>query len=85
MGCKILNDKLPKIIREKDISNIKFIIHYSKKEHTYQEHIKYLLKDLNEKNANINEDISEYSDHNEVGKYFKILLVNIFDKKGDQL
>lgn len=77
-GIEEINNKLYNVLNKKDISNIKFVIHYSKNEHTYKEHIYYLLKDLKAKNANIEEDISNYLNHDEVGKYFKKLLIKIF-------
>lgn len=80
-GLRILNNKLSRIIKEYNIENIKFIIHYSKNEHTYKEHIIYLLKDLKEKNTNILEDVEEYLNHEEVGEYFKSLLLRIFKEK----
>lgn len=78
---KDLNYKLRNAIKEFDISNIKFIIHYSKNEHTYKDHICYLLKDLKSENAYIEEDISNYLSHHEVGIYFKKVLLKVFNKK----
>lgn len=70
----VLNNKLSNMIKNNTIENIKFIIHYSTKEHTYNEHIQYLLKDLKNKTNNVHEDIKEYLNHNEVGNYFKLLI-----------
>lgn len=78
IGIEEINNKLYNALNKYDISNIKFIIHYSKNEHTYQEHIYYLLKDLKTKNAIIEENISNYLNHDEVGEYFKKLLIKIF-------
>ncbi len=79
IGIEEINNKLYNALNTQDISNTKFIIHYSKNEHTYKEHICYLIKDLKAKNANIQEDVSDYLNHDEVGNYFKALLVKIFN------
>ena len=55
----MLNNKLSNLIRNSDnVGKIKFIIHYSKNEHTYNEHIIYLINDLKKANANIEEDLN---------------------------
>lgn len=80
----MLNNKLPDLIKSSNnIQKIKFIIHYSKQEHTYEEHIKYLIKDLKNVNANIEEDTESYLEHKDVGKYFKNLLITIFKNEGE--
>lgn len=78
---KILNNKLSLLIQKSDLSKIKFIIHYSVNEHTYKEHIIYLLKDLKEKNAIVIENIGEYSNHNDVGKFFQQNLLKILNEE----
>lgn len=81
-----LNKKLKNTIENTDISDIKFIIHYSKNEPTYEEGIKEMLLDFKKKKANLVENIEYYSDHAEVGKYFKKLLSDFFkeEKKIEQ-
>lgn len=77
-----LNNKLPNVIKRNKSENTKFIIHYSKEEHTYEEHIKFLLEDLKNKYSNtIIEDIGCYKEHGEVGEAFKKLCGKIFEKE----
>ncbi len=52
--------------------NAKTTIHllYSKQEHTYLEHIKYLLADLEKWGIPYTAQIENFKDHSDVGKYF---------------
>lgn len=45
-------------------------LHYSDKEHTYEEHIKYLLETLNKKGYEISCDVADYTNHSEISYYF---------------
>lgn len=62
----------------------KLLIHYSKNEHTYGEHIVHLLCDLKKFKYEFEEDIESYSEHWEVAKYFPKLCINRL-KKGDNV
>lgn len=65
-----LNSKLSQLIVKK--TNSKSIIHllYSKNEHTYQDHITYLIDDLNSCGIKFTEKIETFNRHSDVGKYF---------------
>lgn len=66
----ILNNKLKEaILNSQNLPNSVYI-HYSKNEHTYKEHIEDLLKDLNNKNVPIIEDVEYYSNHMDLVFYF---------------
>jgi len=70
-------DYLNKLLRNEihnhnGVKKTKVAIHYSKNEHTYQEHIIHLLKDLRELNYNVEEHIENYPDHGQVAYYFPI-------------
>lgn len=58
-----------------NLSNIKVYIHYSINEHTYEEHVKDLIKDLKEITV-VEEDIETYTDHQEVSMFFPKYLYN---------
>lgn len=45
-------------------------LHYSDREHTYEKHIKDLLCDLKASGMSVMEDIADYSEHGDVGKYY---------------
>ncbi|MBC1605346.1 Two component regulator three Y domain-containing protein [Listeria rocourtiae] len=70
LTVEYLNELLPNLIKNKKSPDIKFYIHYSSKEHTYQEHISFLLDDLKNHGYNVVENREEYVKHQEVAKYF---------------
>lgn len=68
---EIVIDELDNHIRNKirGLHNTKVYLHYSKQEHTYDEHIIYLLNDLKQITS-VDENIANYSDHQDVSLYF---------------
>lgn len=74
-GIVYLNNLLSnKILSNK--YNGKVFIHYSTEEHTYEEHIKYMLNDLKENQVNININEGKYRCHADVSKYFPKYLID---------
>lgn len=68
-------EKLEYYLREKikgnpNIDSQKVYIHYSDKEHTYEEHIKHMLKDLNDNGYQIESDVASYENHSDISYYF---------------
>ena len=64
-----------------DRKNVKIYLHYSINEHTYAEHIQYLIRDLEKSGFQVFKDIKDYSKHEEVALYFPSYLkeiVNLF-------
>lgn len=63
-----------------DIVNFHGKIHllYSKLEHTYPEHIKFLIDKLNVKNINVVEVEKSFKNHGDVGNYFIPYVLNYF-------
>lgn len=53
----------------------KFALHYSTEEHTYEEHIRDLVKDLKKYGYDLIEDIEDYSEHGDVRKFFPTFLM----------
>ncbi|MFC1948350.1 Two component regulator three Y domain-containing protein [Chloroflexota bacterium] len=53
----------------------KIVVHYSKNEHTYNEHISFLLEDLRKLKYYVEEDIEEYLEHSQVSDYFPTFLI----------
>lgn len=73
-----LNELLPrKVINATEKFNI--YVHCSKEEHTYKNHISYLIDDLKENFHKVETEILNYSEHNDVGKYFPKYLCKILD------
>lgn len=68
---KFLNDYLSKRIREDaDKYTHTIYIHFSNKEHTYEEHVKYLLEELNKQGYAVNCDIADYTNHSDISYHF---------------
>lgn len=59
----------------------KITIHYSKNEHTYSNHVSFLLTDLKKFGFSVDEDIQKYSDHADVAMYFPTLCKNILKER----
>lgn len=71
LRTKILNAKgLPKIY-----------LHYSREDHTYQEHIIALLDDLHSQHFELLEDIKNYENHFDVSLYFPDFLLNAVQRE----
>lgn len=73
---KCLNRLLPDLI-DNYCGNITVYLHYSKFEHTYQDHIEDMIYDMKRQHINVVED-SEYAYtlHSEVAEYFPLYLLN---------
>ncbi|MFI3227136.1 MAG: hypothetical protein R3Y09_06940 [Clostridia bacterium] len=72
----ILKDKIEKC---KDKSH-KVYLHYSNREHTYEEHIKYLIEDLNSNGFEVLEDCNSYENHWDVSYYYPSFLLENLSK-----
>lgn len=55
-------------------------IHYSNKEHTYEEHIKDMLVDLKAKKIHISEDVADYQAHSDISLYFPEFLLRTIEE-----
>ena len=69
-----------KICDNNDSSTQHIYIHYSNKEHTYEEHVVHLLNDLKTCGYQIVEDVADYTNHGDLSYYFPdFLKKNILD------
>lgn len=75
----LLNNLLPQRIKEKHSTEVH--IHYSSKEHMYEEHIQDLIADMKNNNYLLYEDEQFYEKHQEVSRYFPTFLVQTLEKK----
>lgn len=66
----ILDRMLPDVIKQSQGTSSKVHLLYSKQEHTYDEHIKFLIEDLKKYDIDYDEQIEEFDDHSVVGKFF---------------
>lgn len=77
----ILNTKMKDMVMQnKDSKTIVYLM-YSKLEHTYPEHTKFLIDELDECNIKHIDLEEQFTDHWACGPYFKNLLINTFYKK----
>lgn len=69
-----LNKIMPEHLRKHEGATTIIYLLYSKGEHTYQEHIVDLINDLKKYSIPYVEIIEEFSDHNQVGRFFSPFL-----------
>lgn len=65
-----LNSLISTRIQKQETPLIKFYIHYSDQEHTYPEHITFLLRDLKQFRYQVVENRERYVRHQEVAQFF---------------
>ena len=68
---KIVNDELPKMIREKSSSTSIINLYYSEKDYTYLDHIVDLKRDLDSAGIKYTVTTDDYVKHSDNGFYFK--------------
>lgn len=71
-----LNVRLRNRILTSDIKPEKVYLHYSNQEHTYEEHIKWMLADLKTAGVELYEDIADYKEHGGVANLYPPFLNN---------
>ena len=76
-----LNSLLEETIQDYQGRKPTIYLHYSKEEHTYVEHVQYLLNELRENKFTVIEDIGEYNEHSNVSFYFPKFLKESIDKE----
>lgn len=59
-----------KLLKNPNIETQKVYLHYSDKEHTYEEHIMHMLKDMEDSGYCIEKDVADYTNHSDVSYYF---------------
>ena len=67
---KILDSMMPNILQANANSHTHIHLMYSKDEHTYQEHIADLIKDLDKNGIEHTDKIESFKEHGEVGRFF---------------
>lgn len=77
VGDPITDDALNKLnqrLRNKVLNPIYkpeiIALHYSNKEHTYDNHVKFILEDLKTSGIQVVEDIADYPKHGEIAYYY---------------
>lgn len=71
-----LDVRLEHKIKENTLANTQTCyLHYSNVEHTYEKHIKALRRDLIDSGIRLFEDVADYPEHGDVGKYYPAFLV----------
>lgn len=59
-----------KLLGNPNIKTQKVYLHYSNKEHTYEEHIKHMVKDMEEAGYCLEKDVADYANHSDVSYHF---------------
>ena len=67
---KKLDSMMPNILQANANSHTHIHLMYSKDEHTYQEHIADLIKDLDKNGIEHTDKIESFKEHREVGRFF---------------
>lgn len=71
LNTKELDNRLRSVIQKDPYAGTQHVcIHYSVNEHTYKEHVRYLLDDLKETGISVEEDIGDYQEHGDLKYYF---------------
>lgn len=83
-AVNILDRMLPDMIKQNAGTKSRVHLLYSKEEHTYDEHVKYLIEDLNNNNIAFDEQVESFKDHNEVGKYFSPWILEKINSYGQK-
>lgn len=65
-----------KLVKNPYIGTQKVYIHYSDQEHTYEEHVKDLLKDIKDVGYLVEEDVANYKEHSDISYYYPDFLRN---------
>ncbi|MCI9467922.1 MAG: hypothetical protein HFG45_01285 [Oscillospiraceae bacterium] len=80
-GIERLDHRLEHKILNNPLANTQTCyLHYSKQEHTYEKHIRDLLRDLKDSGMTVYEDIADYPEHSDVGKYYpNFLSATVYD------
>lgn len=74
-NIEALDRRLEEKIRENPLAGGQTCyLHYSNREHTYEKHIRDLLRDLKASGITVYEDIADYPEHSDVGKYYPAFL-----------
>ena len=60
----------------------KIYIHYSNKEHTFEDHISELIKTLQSEKYNLVEEIMDYTEHGDVSFHYPKFLINSLKEEG---
>lgn len=78
---RYLNNRLKnKIIEKGKMNKPTVYIQYSDMEHTYEDHIKYLLSDLYNADIDVHEEVLHYPNHGDLYKYFPKYLVETVNR-----
>lgn len=74
-NISFLNNYLRNKLKEASGEKHLVYLHYSDSEHTYNEHVKYLLEDLKLFNYKIKTECKHYTDHWDVSNFFPDFLL----------
>lgn len=59
-----------KLQKNQNIASQVVYLHFSNQEHTYEEHIKHMLKDMEDSGYRVETDVASYTNHSDISYYF---------------
>ena len=75
-----LDVRLKQKIDQSSVKPKQVYFHYSNVEHTYEEHVNDLLKDLKASNVHITEDVQDSPRHDQLSDFFPPYLLEVCSK-----
>lgn len=75
-----LDDITKRVLLKNRETSTEIWFHYSTKEHTYNEQIKELLRDLHDIGYVVHEDVANYQEHSDVAKYFPAYMLRTLEE-----
>ena len=75
---KMIDEYLPRrLVNNPYIKTQKVFLHYSDQEHTYDEHIKFMIQDMKKSGYHLQHDISDYTNHSDISYYYPDHLLRV--------
>ena len=76
-----LDNLLPNQVQHGKNSNMSVFVHCAVQDHTFEEHVKDMVSDLEKQGYAVHKDLdNRYADHSSVGRYFPEYLINVLKK-----
>lgn len=79
---RLIDERLEKRIVNNKNKNQKIYLHYSSKEHTYDDHIFDLIRVLKDNNYYLVEEVGEYTNHGDVSYFYPKFLIKSLKNEG---
>ncbi|MBO7637113.1 MAG: hypothetical protein J6S89_11120 [Paludibacteraceae bacterium] len=81
LGIKYLDYRLKNLLYTSTIKPNKIYLHFSDKEHTYEEHVRDLLTDVSSAGIPVITDVLDYKSHSDLATFFPLYLSKILKQE----